>query len=367
MLKEKLLETFKNLGGIEKYINKGETILLKVNLVMRKKPEEAATTHPAFVRALSEILVNYGCKVIIGDSPGGPFNALLLKSIYKTTGMEEAAKLSGASLNYSTETLTAEYPEGKIIRKLTVAKFIMEADKIISVSKLKTHSMTKMTGAVKNMFGIIPGTVKAEYHFSYPDVDAFSDCLLDICGYASPILSFMDGITAMEGHGPTAGTPRKVGVILACENPYELDLAASKIINSPINETPLIRHAIERGLCSKNTDEIKTVGDNLNYFVQKNFILPKTGSMHFLGDNPPKFLEGFVKKNLQPKPVFNSKLCVGCGDCALNCPAKIIEIKERLPHADLDKCIRCFCCQELCPMKAVSIKRPLILKMLSKF
>ena len=132
----------------------------------------------------------------------------------------------------------------------------------------------------------------------------------------------------MDGHGPTAGPPRKVGVVLTCENPYELDLAASKIINSPINETPLIRHAIERGLCSKNTDEIKTVGDNLNYFVQKNFILPKTGSMHFLGDNPPKFLEGFVKKNLQPKPVFNSKLCVGCGDCALNCPAKIIEIKE---------------------------------------
>lgn len=362
-----LIKSIENIGGLEKYINKGETVLLKVNLIMRKRPEEAATTNPVFVRALSQILSDYGCRVIIGDSPGGPFSEALLRTIYKTTGMEEAAKLSGAELNYSTETMPVENPEGRLLKKLTIAKFITKADKIISVAKLKAHCMTKMTGASKNMFGIIPGTVKAEYHFNCPDGITFANCLLDICGYANPVLSFMDGITAMEGHGPTAGEPREIGVVLASPSPYELDLAASKIINVPIKDVPLLQCAIERELCSKAPDDIEIIGDDINSFVKKDFVLPKTGSMHFLGDNPPKFMEAFVKKNLHPKPIFNSKLCVGCGDCALNCPAKIITIENRFPHVDMDKCIRCFCCQELCPMKAVSVHRPLLLKILSKF
>ena len=340
---------------------------MKVNIVMRKKPEDAATTNPIFVAALAKTLVDYGCNVIIGDSPGGPFNEVMLRAIYKTTGMEHAAKISGAHLNFSTESTTVENPNGNMLKKLTVAKFAVAADKIISVSKLKSHSMTKMTGAVKNMFGIIPGTVKAEYHFNYPDADAFSESLIDICQYARPVLSFMDSIYAMEGAGPTAGIPKKVGAILASPNPFELDLAASVILNAKATEFPLIKHAIERNLCSKDIAGIEFVGDEISQFIQKDFKLPDIKSIHFLGKNTPKIIERAVKRNLQPKLFFNTSLCVGCGDCAKNCPAKVIKIENKVPHVNLEKCIRCFCCQELCPMKAVEIKRPFLFKILSKF
>ena len=355
-----------NLGGLEKYLNKGETVLLKVNLVMRKHPNNAATTHPIFVQALAEIIITYGCQVVIGDSPGGPFSEILLRPLYKTTGMAEAALLSGASLNYNTSVTEVETPNGLLQKKLTVATFATKVDKIISVAKLKSHCMTKMTGAVKNMFGIIPGTTKAEYHFEKSDIANFSDCLIDICLYGNPILSFVDGIIGMEGNGPTGGTARNTAVVLASDNPFELDLAMSKIMNLSIDEVPLLKRMVERKLCSKNADYIKTAGDNIDQFIAKDFIIPKTNSMHFLGNNPPKFLKKFVQNNFQSKPIFKYSNCIGCGDCVLNCPAKIITMKGQKPDIDLTKCIRCFCCQELCPKNAVDVKQPFILKVLSK-
>ena len=91
-----------DLGGFEPYIKSGETVLLKVNLVMSKGPEAAATTHPAFVAELARQLKDYGCRVIIGDSPGGTFNTAMLRRNYRVTGMMQAAEESGAELSYNT-------------------------------------------------------------------------------------------------------------------------------------------------------------------------------------------------------------------------------------------------------------------------
>lgn len=358
-------KSFKNLGGIEKYINKGEKVLLKTNLVMRKRPEEAATTHPAVIQALAETLTEYGAYVEIGDSPGGPFSEILLKSIYKYTGMEEAAKKSGASLSLDTTSREVENPKGYKLKRLTISNMVLNADKVISVGKLKTHSMTRMTGAAKNMFGAVPGTTKAEYHFNCQDSESFAQCLADICCFVNPVLSFVDAVTGMEGNGPTAGSPRDIGLIMASENPFELDLAASKIINISANEIPLLKFAIEHNLCSKTVDNIEYTGENIENYIIEDFVVPENHSLHFLGGNPPKFMLNFVKLHIYPRPVFN-KNCVGCGICAESCPAKIITIKKHRAHADLKKCIRCYCCQELCPQKAVDIKKPYILKIMSK-
>jgi uncharacterized protein (DUF362 family)/Pyruvate/2-oxoacid:ferredoxin oxidoreductase delta subunit len=362
-VKKAVKKSIENIGGLEKYIKKGENVLLKANLILKKHPDDAATTHPQIVRVLAELLKEYGANVFIGDSPGGPFNLQLLKSLYKYTGMEKAAALSGASLCLDTSSSSVSNPDGEKLKKLTVTNMVLKADKVISVGKFKSHRMTSLTGAVKNMFGAIPGTTKAEYHFFCQNIDDFANSLIDICLYTKPVLSFLDAVYGMEGNGPTAGDKRYIGAIMASENPFELDLAMTKMAGAKPDDIPIVKESLRRNLCS--FEKLKIIG-NINNFIMDDFKIPKNKSLHFLGNNPPKFLNDFVKLHMNPRPVFNKSLCIGCGDCMRNCPAKIITMKNHRPKADLKKCIRCYCCQELCPKKAVSVKTPVILKLLSK-
>ena len=101
-IKEIIKKEIDDIGGIEKFVSKGDRVAIKPNLVMKKAPENAATTHPSVVRAVAEIVKEAGGRPIIVESPGGPFNEVLLKSIYKVCGITEAAELSGAYLNYNT-------------------------------------------------------------------------------------------------------------------------------------------------------------------------------------------------------------------------------------------------------------------------
>ncbi len=147
---------------------------------MMKKPEEATTTHPIFTKALASILIEYGAQVIVGDSPGGPFNVGILKGVYKACGIEEVAKDVGATLNYNTNSVEIKNEEGILLKKITAIEVLTKVDKVISVSKLKTHGMMRFTGAVKNMFGIVAGLDKAEYHVRMPNNEDFSNALVDI-------------------------------------------------------------------------------------------------------------------------------------------------------------------------------------------
>jgi len=361
---ECLRKSIADLGGFVPYINPGERVLLKVNLLMKKKPEEASTTHPAFVQALVVLLQEYGAKVIIADSPGGPFTKSMLKGIYKATGMEAVAEATGAELNRNTESVEREVPNALLLRKMTVTDYLNDVDKVISVSKLKTHGMMTFTGAVKNLFGIIPGLKKAEYHMNLPKHDDFADALIDVCLCANPVLSFMDGIIGMEGAGPSAGEPRAVNCILAGTSPYHLDKVAVSIINLPQGDVPTIRRSVARGLCVEGISDVELVGGRVEDFLVKDFDVPKTKEIMSL--KMPKWLKRFFSKILQPRPVFDKKTCNGCADCKKLCPAKIIEMQDNRPVIDLDACIRCFCCQELCPRKAITIYRPFLLRRLSK-
>ncbi|MFA5524237.1 MAG: DUF362 domain-containing protein [Tissierellales bacterium] len=365
-VKESINKSINNLGGLEKYISKGETVLLKLNLLMKKRPEEATTTHPIFVKALADIFIEYGAKVVIGDSPGGPFNERILKGIYKYCGIEDIANEVGAELNYNTESLEVKNEKGMILRTMEVAEMVTKVDKVISVSKLKTHGMMLFTGAVKNMFGVIPGLRKAEYHFKMPHIEDFSQALLDICLYANPVLSFMDGIVGMEGAGPSAGEPRELGVVLASPSPCHLDVVATTIVNIDPLKVPTILRAVERKIVKGNLDDIELVGDNIENFKVIDFKAPSIRSVHFIKDNNPSFIRTMSNKLLQPKPIFNHEDCIGCRDCVNNCPAKVIEMVNKKPVVNLEGCIRCFCCQELCPEKAIDIHRPILMKILSK-
>jgi uncharacterized protein (DUF362 family)/ferredoxin len=353
------------LGGLEKYIRPGMRVLLKVNLLMKKKPEDCTTTHPAVVEALVKAIQKIGAYPVIGDSPGGPFLEGILRGIYEATGMGEVAERTGAELFYDTGTVDVCYPEGRLLKKITISSMVHHADAVISVGKLKTHGMTGYTGAVKNLFGVIPGVTKVEYHFRMPDLRNFSDMLVDLCEYVKPVLSVIDGIVGMEGAGPSAGDPRKVGALILSDCPHSADVTGISLMGvDPLNICT-IQRARERGIITGVLKDVRVLGTPVEDLLVKDFKLALPHDIHFMkGRFPylPKSLEKRINNWLTPKPVFMEDVCKGCWDCERNCPPKAIKMVDRKPQVDLEQCIRCFCCQELCPHMAVQIKRPWIFR-----
>lgn len=356
-VKKAVYEALEGIATIKLKIVKGSYVLVKTNLLMRKSPDDAVTTHPIVVEAIVRYLQELGCKVVIADSPGGPFTEWNLKSVYKAAGMFEVAERTGCELNFNTEVLEISNPDAKRLKTMQLIKIAKEVDFVVSAAKLKTHGMMTYTGAVKNLFGVIPGLIKADYHLRLNNIDNFADHLVDICDTVKPVFSIIDGVEGMEGDGPSAGEKRHVGLIMASENPYALDSVASRIIGIEPMIVPTIRAASQRNLFSGDLKDIDIKGVQLDEIKIEPFKLPKSNNANLIGGRVPKVFEKVILNTLRPKPVFNYDLCVSCGDCKRSCPPGVIDMSSGKPVPDLSKCIRCFCCHELCPKKAVDIKR----------
>ncbi len=344
----------------------GLTVAVKPNLVSKRKPACAATTHPSVVWAVCKLCREAGANVIIAESPGGFYDAGSLRSTYKVCGIEAAARESGAELNFDTSETQVENPNGKYLKKLKILAPLAEADRIINIAKLKTHGMMAYTGAVKNMFGAIAGLEKAEYHLQLSDYDEFADCIIDIFLAAKPAFNLIDAVVGMHKDGPTAGEPYALHTILAGTDAFELDLAGAYLIKADYRRIPVLRCAAARGLAPLDPERIVFTGDTLvraeNFVIKYNDSLKK---LHFADGIFGQILSGAIR----PRPVIDQKICRGCGECVKCCPAKVItlpapqdgqEQPRRCAKIDLSSCIRCYCCQELCPFKAVRIKRPLL-------
>jgi Uncharacterized conserved protein len=349
------------LGGMSAFVQPGQRVFLKVNLLMKKRPEEAVTTHPSVVEAAVRLIQEVGGIPIIGDSPGGPYNHNALQGIYNRTGLSEVAQRTGAELNQDFGQTVRLFPEGRVVKSLTVTNCVNEADVVISIPKIKTHGMMTFTGTVKNLFGVIPGLLKVEYHLKMPDHMDFARLLVDIAQCVKPALSIMDGIVGMEGDGPSAGQPRKIGALLLSADPFALDVAAADLIGLKPEKVPTIQAARERGLASR-LKEIDLKGDSRSLWSVENFLVPKNNvSVNFLDrfPLPGKKARHFLLNRLRPRPVFHYDKCKSCKICLDSCPPKALTINNRKrPVVDLEACIRCFCCQELCPYQAVEIYRP---------
>lgn len=346
------------------WVRPGMRIGVKANLVAAAAPEAAATTHPALLAALTALLKAKGASVVIGDSPGGLYNAAHLERVYRLCGLDLAEK-AGAELNRDFCQKAGRFPEGKVLRTFQYTAWLDGCDEIINFCKLKTHGMMGMTGAVKNFFGTIPGTMKPEYHFRFPEPMDFAHMLVDLQLYWKPRLHLVDAVVAMEGNGPTAGTPHPLGLVLASEDPFALDAVCAGLLGLTPDRVLTQAAAMERGLVP---GELRT-NVPLDPFRPASFALPPTHSTLFRSLLPGRAGEALgraIQKLLAPRPQLTPQKCVGCQKCAHICPAKAIEMVRGKPKIRRNKCITCFCCQEFCPQGALKAGRTPIARLLNQ-
>lgn len=360
-VKPALEEAVNAVNGLD-FVKSGMKIIIKPNLVSFKKPDAAATTHPALLEALVEMLLARGADVTIGDSPGGPHSLPLLNRVYAATGMDRLEKL-GAKLNRNMNEKTVDFPEGKVLKNFTYTEYLDEADAIIDFCKLKSHGMLGMSAAVKNLFGTIPGLKKPEVHYKFQNDAEFADMLIDLNEYFKPRLAICDAVVGMEGNGPTAGTPRQIGAIIASKSTYYADVVGAELIGMNIDGLPTLQAAYERGFAPASSKNLRVYGD-IRALTVDDFKAPPVRGLSFMRKG--NVLHFISKAALEHKPTLKKRLCAGCGECARMCPAKAIEMKNKKPHINREKCIRCFCCQEFCPRAAMVAHRPLAAKVLNK-
>jgi uncharacterized protein (DUF362 family)/ferredoxin len=348
------------------FVTPGLKVGIKLNLVSHMHPDKAATTHPLLVKRLCEILISKGAIVTIGDSPGGLFTEGVLKTVYKETGMTVCLE-TGAILNFNVGTKVVK-TDGKVVKNLDSSNWLDEQDVLINYSKLKSHGMMALSASVKNMFGTVPGILKPEYHYRYPNHEDFANMLIDINEHYKCKLNIIDAVVGMDGNGPTQGNPKLIGAILASTNPYALDVVAANIIKLPIDNVFTITESIKRGLTTdfegvilnKPIDEI-IVEDFNNILPGKNMEFTEKFKGPF-----GKIITPLISKILTVKPKVKKKECIGCKKCSNICPVQAIEMINKVPKIDRDKCIRCFCCQEFCPVGAMKVHKNKIVKLLTK-
>lgn len=360
------------MGGMGRFVRPGERIVLKANLLRAAPPESAICTHPAVVEAVAKLVKEAGGTPVICDSPGGALHKeAVLRSLYEKTGMAAAAAAAGAELSMDSSTRTVSLPEGKVLRQAEIITPVAEADGVIDLCKMKTHVLMSMTGAVKNLFGVIPGLSKVGYHATHPDHATFADVLLDLTGYVKPRLSLMDGILAMEGDGPgSSGTPRQAGLLLAAANPLALDTAAGAIMNLPRQDNPVLLAAERRGLTPCRMEDVELIGGTVEELRMADYKFPastKSNLMDFLGPLA-RPAERLCKKALSQTPRIDGAKCVGCGICAKSCPGQAIAMTAPGKKARISQkaCIHCYCCHELCPQRAVELHQSWLGRLLTK-
>jgi uncharacterized protein (DUF362 family)/Pyruvate/2-oxoacid:ferredoxin oxidoreductase delta subunit len=338
----------------------GKCVLLKPNIVRDAPPERAITTHPAFLAAAIRLVRARGAaRVLVGDSPGVQppgFQA-------KQSGLGAAALRYGAEwVDFTARTVGLSCPEGKMVKHFIVSAAVEAADVIISLPKLKTHELLYFTGAIKNLFGLVPSVQKSVWHVRFPRREQFAAMLVDLAVAVQADYALMDAVTGMEGPGPGAGYPRHIGAALASANLLALDMAACMMVGYPPREIPVNREALDRGLWLTGTEQIVfpalTPADMAVSDFQRIPFRRAGGQLAEFFLPPLRKIRARAEK----RPRIQDEICVRCGDCARICASRAIRLEEggaaRRMIIDHRACIRCYCCHEICPAKAITLEKP---------
>lgn len=356
------------LGGIQAFVKPGQKVLIKPNALLGKTPDDAVTTHPALIAAVIREVKKAGGIALVGDSPGNAHSNV--PHTMEQTGIKQAAKEAGGILIYFQQqgVVAVPSPSGnKRLPTLMIAKPALEADVVINLPKLKTHNLTQYTGAIKNMFGVVPGFNKTSFHAAHPRPRDFAESIVDVFQAVKPALSIMDAVVGMEGPGPSSGSPRKFGALLAAADAVALDAVCSDLIGYKPAEIFTTAAAARRQLGEMDLAKIEVVGPRLDELRQADW--KKAFNVQGVVNWLPDFivnLAGPIVRQLTIYPAIDQVKCVQCLACFHNCPAQTIIHDQAAKVVWIDKknCISCFCCHELCEYDAVRLERSWLVRLL---
>lgn len=352
------------LGGMHQFVSKGEKILIKPNMLAADHPDKCSVTHPAVFEGLLDLLSQEEITMTYGDSPGFHAPATAAKKI----GIASVADKYGvgpADFDKDEEVFFEEALQNK---RLRLAKGVLDADGLISLPKLKTHGLQKMTGAIKNQFGCIPGPLKGEMHVKLPSAEDFAKMLVDINSYIKPRLYIMDGIMAMDGNGPRGGDPMPMNVLIFSTDPVAMDATICRLIDLDPALVPTTKIGQQVGLGTYEANSIDLLGDPIETFKSPTFKVDRRPLQAY----KQGLWASVTNKLLVPKPYIHEDQCVKCGVCVLMCPVEGKAVnwangdKSKAPIYDYNKCIRCYCCQEMCPESAIELDVPILRKLVDK-
>ncbi|NLW51491.1 MAG: DUF362 domain-containing protein [Candidatus Brocadiaceae bacterium] len=351
------------LPDVQDAFRNARRVLLKPNLLTSRQPIDAhVNTHPAVVQALGEILRGeYGCELAIGDSCGSLTPAATAQAI-RNSQMDRVARGLGADL-YNVDAQprhVVAFPQGRICTEITLPGNLDQFDLIVSVAKLKTHGLTYTTGAVKNIFGLVPGTAKKQVHAMAPHTADFVQALCDLYALVRPGVAFMDGVIGMEGRGPAHGRLRRADLIAASGDPVALDSFCAQVMGFRPLRIPLLKQCTLRGLGTAAPEAIDVRGEPAAAFVTRRFARPPAAAgALLLRLLPRRLLQTVVHLVTDRRAVIDHRTCIRCGECERNCPSRAIAFDPVAKRylVDARRCIACYCCTEVCPNDAIDVRR----------
>ncbi len=314
-------------------------VLIKPNLLGGFPVEQHVTTHPSLVSALVQYFEKRNVEITVGDNPAGKRNLI---ERAKKAGLYQASRGHFEDISEGEKVpIKSDY-----FSRLVVSKKVLEAKYVLNVPKFKTHIQTIITGAVKNMFGILPGEEKPMVHCKARTLKDFSRALVDIYSVRPPDLTVMDAVVGMEGNGPSTGKLRHIGKVLASDNGVELDAVMAYMMGLDPLDVPMLKYAHEKGLGEISVEDIAIEGELTRV---PGFKVPSKTLVSFITPLSSRYYDF-----LAVKPHLNQKNCIKCWECVEKCPVSALSRNE-YPHINRNKCVSCFCCVEVCENHAMEI------------
>lgn len=276
-----------NLGGISNFVKKSQKVLLKPNVVKGMKPDECATTHPAVVEATIKILKELNCDVYVGDQP---FVDDTMQAM-KVCGIYDVCRKYNVEIATFDKKINSKNENGFVVKEFPLTHYFNEVDALINMPKLKTHSQLYFTGAVKNLYSIMPGPRRGFYHLKHSNTERFANMLLDLYSLLRKkvVLNIMDGVYGMEGNGPCSGNKKFAGILAASSDAVALDFVMCNLIGLDIENLSTVYYAKKRKDYLFEPKNIKIVGEQIENIKIGPFIEAEYHTLNMM----PKFVNNF--------------------------------------------------------------------------